>query len=83
MNDILIHAKSSKELETITCRVLDRHTSAGLKLNKEKCCFDKPTVKFLGHLVTDEGLKADPNKLEAVQKLKRPESYNYSVSWEQ
>lgn len=72
MDDILIHASTEEQLCTTTNVVLTRIHAAGLKLNKEKCLFNKPSVKFLGHLVTQEGLKADPEKLDAVRRLKRP-----------
>lgn len=72
MDDILIHAATEEKLNEITKLVLKRIEDSGLKLNKDKCIFNQPTVKFLGHLVADTGLKADPEKLEAIQKLKRP-----------
>ncbi|XP_053698805.1 uncharacterized protein K02A2.6-like [Sabethes cyaneus] len=74
MDDILIHAPSKDQLGQITKLVLHRIESAGLKLNHEKCLFVKQSVKFLGHIVSGEGLKADPDKLIAIQRLKRPEN---------
>ena len=32
----------------------------------------KKSIKFLGHLVTSEGLKPDPEKVEAIQMTKEP-----------
>ena len=29
-------------------------------------------VPYIGHLLTSEGIKADPNKVEAVQKMPQP-----------
>ncbi|XP_058827479.1 uncharacterized protein K02A2.6-like [Topomyia yanbarensis] len=72
MDDILIHADRSEKLAKITEKVVKRLHSAGLKLNRDKCSFNQSSVKFLGHIVTDGGLKADPEKLEAVIKLKTP-----------
>lgn len=74
MDDVLIHAQTKEELEQITERVLEKFRKSGLKLNKEKCVFNTQEVKFLGHLVTDEGLKPDPEKLETINKIKRPEN---------
>ncbi|XP_062542356.1 uncharacterized protein K02A2.6-like [Armigeres subalbatus] len=72
MDDILIHAESSEKLTKITEKVVKRLHSAGLKLNKDKCLFNQTSLKFLGHIVTDGGLKADPEKLEAIIRLKSP-----------
>lgn len=72
MDDILIHAKNSKKLQEITDGVLKRITAAGLKLNREKCLFDQPSVKFLGHILSAQGLKADDDKLDAIRNLQEP-----------
>ncbi|XP_055591129.1 uncharacterized protein K02A2.6-like [Uranotaenia lowii] len=63
MDDVLIHAENESHLESITKEVISRIIASGLKLNKEKCIFNKPKVKYLGHLVTSGGLMADPDKL--------------------
>lgn len=72
MDDILIHAASSTELKKLTDMVISRIHAAGLKLNKEKCLFDQSSVKFLGHIVTAEGLQAESEKLDAIRNLKTP-----------
>ncbi|XP_058456693.1 uncharacterized protein K02A2.6-like [Malaya genurostris] len=74
MDDVLIHAKTEKELNNITTVVLDKIRAAGIKLNKDKCILNQDMVKFLGHLVSKEGLRADPEKLETIQRLKRPKT---------
>ncbi|XP_055710686.1 uncharacterized protein K02A2.6-like [Phlebotomus papatasi] len=73
MDDVLIHAATSEELQETTLKVIETLRSSGLKLNKEKCVFDKSSVKFLGHIVSEEGLKIDPAKVDAIQRLKVPE----------
>lgn len=74
MDDILIHAKTIKELRKITSRVISVLEMAGLKLNAEKCEFEKTSIKFLGHILTQEGLKSDPEKIKAIKDLKTPEN---------
>ena len=36
--------------------------SAGVTLNKEKCEFGKTTIKFLGHIISPEGISPGPQK---------------------
>ncbi|RUS81007.1 hypothetical protein EGW08_011212 [Elysia chlorotica] len=44
---------------------------AGITLN-EKCEFSQPTIQFLGHIIDDQGIRADPQKVQAIQKLPTP-----------
>lgn len=37
-----------------------------------KCEFCREEVQFLGHVVSSEGSKVDPTKIEAVMNWKRP-----------
>ena len=49
-----------------TCR------EKGVKLNRRKlelCCTEIP---FMGHLVTSEELKADPDKIDAIGNIPKP-----------
>ncbi|KAK3730654.1 hypothetical protein QZH41_011229, partial [Actinostola sp. cb2023] len=43
-----------------------------IKLNKEKGVFRTDQVEFLGHLVTSQGLKPDPKKIEAILNMENP-----------
>ncbi|XP_028127434.1 uncharacterized protein LOC114323937 [Camellia sinensis] len=51
--------------------ILKRHK---LRLNASKCAFGVGTGKFLGFLVTDRGIEADPSRIKAIQDLERPNS---------
>ena len=44
-----------------------------LKLNKDKVKRAQTNVQFMGHLLTPEGLKPDPHKIEAIVALPEPE----------
>ena len=44
----------------------------GIKLNPDKCQFNVSEIKFLGHMISADGLKADPEKIEAILKMKTP-----------
>jgi hypothetical protein len=45
---------------------------ASLKLNPEKCVFRVKKGKFLGCLVSTKGIKANPNKIEAILRMEPP-----------
>lgn len=42
------------------------------KLRLEKCHFAQRKVKYLGHLVTADGIKPDPEKIAAVKRYRVP-----------
>uniref|UniRef100_A0A1Y1K3D2 RNA-directed DNA polymerase n=1 Tax=Photinus pyralis TaxID=7054 RepID=A0A1Y1K3D2_PHOPY len=74
MDNILIYAKTEKELNSATETVIGKLNEAGLKLNKEKCVFAKQKINFLGHIFTSKGLEIDPQKTLAINNLKTPEN---------
>ena len=45
-----------------------------LKLNRGKCEIKRTEVKYVGHLLTAEGVKPDPEKIRAVETMKKPEN---------
>ena len=45
-----------------------------IKLNKHKLALRVQEVDFMGHLLTAQGLKPDPKKVEAIIKLPTPKS---------
>ncbi|XP_071708934.1 uncharacterized protein [Rutidosis leptorrhynchoides] len=45
-----------------------------MKLNPTKCSFGEEEGKFLGYVVTPRGIKANPNKIEAVDCMSSPKS---------
>lgn len=55
-------------------RVFQRVRDARLKLKPEKCKFAHPQVKFLGHVVSEDGLSTDPEKLEKIKNWPIPKS---------
>ena len=45
---------------------------ADLKLNREKCNFFKSHIQYLGHLISGEGIKPLPEKLESIKEMSPP-----------
>ena len=54
--------------------VLSRLQEFGLKVKPEKCHLMKREVKYLGHIVSEAGIRTDPDKIAAVQSWKTPET---------
>lgn len=52
--------------------VFDRLRENGLTINAGKCQIGQPEVIFLGHLITKDGIKPSPSKVEAIVNFPRP-----------
>ena len=74
MDDIIVPAFTfQEELERLE-HVFQRLEKANLKLKPSKCIFFKKSVKFLGHVVSENGVQTDPDKIKVVQEWSRPSS---------
>lgn len=72
LDDIVIYS-SSLDQHTIKFRELcTRLRKSGLKLQPDKCEFLRTEVAYLGHIITCDGVKPDPKKIEAVQNFPTP-----------
>ena len=80
-DDVIIHGNSVDELLSKLELVLNRLNEAGLTLNLSKCQWFQPSVTFLGHLVSKEGIRADPVKLEKVRQWPTPRSVKELLSF--
>ena len=52
--------------------MLEKLQESGLTLNKDKCVFSQPQVKFLGQVLTPSGISPDPDKVSAVMLMREP-----------
>lgn len=76
IDDILCWASSIKELHEIIVKVLDRLMIFNVKVNGEKCHWFVNKVKYLGHILSEEGISANPKGIKAI--IKAPEPMNVS-----
>lgn len=73
LDDLIVFGKSLEEHEERLLKVLDRLGEAGLKISLDKCQFCQPEVKYLGHIVSAQGVSPDPQKIEAVTNWSQPQ----------
>ena len=52
--------------------LLQRARKVHLKFNSKKLNLRKPEVKYMGHVLSTEGLKPNPDKIQAVSKMPKP-----------
>ena len=73
-DDILIHTAHEESHRHLLNRVKDKLQEAGLKLNEQKFTYFKKEIKFLGHIISPDGVKPDQEKVEAKKNLSEPTS---------
>ncbi|XP_050207935.1 uncharacterized protein LOC126657310 [Mercurialis annua] len=74
VDDMIIKSIRAEDHPTDVKIVLETLKRYQLKLNPEKCVFEVPAGKFLGYMVSQRGIEANPDKIEAVLKMTPPRS---------
>lgn len=76
LDDVLCFSKTFQDHVGDLRRVFHRLREHGVKLRPKKCELFKQQVRYVGCLVTKEGVQIDPKDLEAVLQLKERQPRN-------
>lgn len=76
VDDILVWGSSVEEHDKRLKCVLDHVRAINMQLNPTKCRFRVSEVPYVGHLLTDKGVKPDPDKTKAICHMPIPEDKN-------
>lgn len=73
LDDIIIGTAGTQDdhLETLE-KVFQRLQRHGMKLKTSKCLFMVNEVKYLGYVISKDGVKVDSDKIKAIIKIPRP-----------
>ena len=74
LDDLLVYSDNLTNHLARLQLVFDRLRQHGLKLKSKKCMFFKKSVRYLGHIVSKDGVATDPSKIDQVVNWKKPES---------
>lgn len=74
MDDIIIFSSSLQEHLVNLSKVLQALEKVNLKVQLDKSEFLKKEVAFLGHIVTDEGVRPNPEKIDVIKKWPIPKN---------
>jgi hypothetical protein len=74
LDEITVFSNSDKEHHCHLRRLFLKCKSFGISLNPKKSLFAMQEGKLLGHIVSVEGVKIDPSRVEAIQSLSIPRS---------
>lgn len=71
-DDIFIFSKSFDEHLEHLRDVFTRLRKHSLQAKLSKCHFVKKDIKFLGHIISSDGIQPDPSKIEVIKNWKTP-----------
>ena len=74
IDDILVFSATVSEHLQRLNRVFEKLEKANLKLRPSKCNFFKKSLLFLGHIVSQDGVHVDPDKVAALQQWPVPKN---------
>jgi len=72
MDDLNVHNENWEDHLRHLEAVLSKLREVNLKLNPGKCCFAAESIVFLGYVVSKEGAKPDPKKIDAMLHFPEP-----------
>ncbi|XP_052878885.1 uncharacterized protein LOC128285429 [Gossypium arboreum] len=72
VNDMIARSRTEKEHIQVLRKLFLRLRKFQLKLNPAKCTFGAKSGKLLGFVVSEKGIKIDPDKVKAIQELSPP-----------
>ena len=71
---VIVDEKDDDEHDARLKQVLDRAREVNLKFNAKKSRIRQEEVPYVGHVLSKDGLKPDPEKIRAVQEMKPPQN---------
>ena len=72
VDDLIIYSKNETEHEKHVKMVLKRLRAAGLQASIKKCEFHVTRTKYLGFILTTEGIEVDPEKTQVIHNWRIP-----------
>lgn len=74
VDDLIICSATPEEHEQHLAKVLSVLEEHKMYVSLKKCQFNRPEVKFLGHICGRDGVKVDPAKVKAVAEWPTPKT---------
>jgi hypothetical protein len=76
LDDVTVFSRSDDEHLQHLRQVFEKCRRFGISLNPKKILFGLEEGKLLGHIISKDGIKIDPSRIEAIQKLEHPRNLN-------
>ena len=73
LDDIIIFSPNPQQHTKDLRQVLKLIHDAKLQIKTRKCKFFQKSLKFLGHEISEEGIKTDPDKIKTMNEIQPPQ----------
>ena len=81
LDDILLISRDFPEHFKHLEMLFQRFRDANLRMNEKKCSFAKDEVKYIGHILSKDGIRIDPSKTEVISSWPRPKTHKHVCSF--
>ena len=71
-DDLIVATKTQREHRKVLEKVLQIIEDSGMTLNLGKCLFEKDEIPFWGLIISKDGLKPDPSKVDSLKEASAP-----------
>ena len=72
VDDVIVYSRNTREHLEHLRQVFTRFRKYNLKINAKKAYIGKTKVKFVGFVISMEGVSLDPRKVEKIRNIPRP-----------
>ncbi|WKA00157.1 hypothetical protein VitviT2T_018544 [Vitis vinifera] len=72
MDDMIVKSRSRSDHLAALKRFFKRIQKFKLRLNPKKCTFGVTSWKLLGHMVNEQGIEVDPDKIRVILDMSMP-----------
>lgn len=74
IDDIIVYGKTIEEHNKNLRILFERLRQVGLKLQPDKCEYLRPELEYLGHVISEHGIRPNPNRIEKVRTYPAPKN---------
>ena len=72
LDGVIVIGSTQEEHNNNVQALFARIADCGFRVRMEKCSFTKPEIKFLGHVVSRDGRRPDPEKIQEIVEMPVP-----------
>jgi hypothetical protein len=72
LDDVIVYSQSDEEHLQHLRHMFERCRKLRISLIPKKSLFGLEEGKLLGHIISKDGIKIDPSRIEAIQKVEHP-----------
>ena len=81
LDDLIVLSETFQDHLDDLKKIFIRLRQFKLQANRDKCNFVCTEVKYLGHLITSEGIKMNPEKISAILNMSAPKNVRQCLSF--